>query len=204
MIDYSVKLVKKEKKYGLNPQEMAYISLIYSGWHPKDALLVTGIIERAGSYNIFLSNQKRISEKVGYKKYITDDEVLSKRPMPMDDEDDDPVNDETQRRIRRKKLRNKDAVLIELEKVLPSLKGKERVDVIMKIADLQQMKKGTTKDKDDDLVQFFLPLTCNYCSLFMNHMKNKDNNVIEEIPPMEDAEYEEYDEEYDDEMTDVL
>ena len=58
--------------------------------------------------------------------------------------------------------RDKDAVLSGLEQTLPYLRGKDRADVLMKIADLQQMKKD-----EKETVHYYLPLQCYRCSLFI-------------------------------------
>lgn len=61
------------------------------------------------------------------------------------------------------KFRDKDSVLNALEAELPYLKGKDRLDALMKIADLQQLKKDDLKT-ENDLVHFYLPLpVCEGC-----------------------------------------
>lgn len=60
--------------------------------------------------------------------------------------------------------RDKDAVLSGLEQTLPYLRGKDRADVLMKIADLQQMKKDENTE-EEETVHYYLPLQCYRCSL---------------------------------------
>ena len=61
------------------------------------------------------------------------------------------------------KFRDKNAVLEALEAELPFLRGKDRLDALMKIADLQQLKKDDLKT-ENDLVHFYLPLPiCEGC-----------------------------------------
>ena len=62
--------------------------------------------------------------------------------------------------------RDKDAVLSGLEQTLPYLRGKDRADVLMKIADLQQMKKDENTE-EEETVHYYLPLQCYRCSLFI-------------------------------------
>lgn len=62
--------------------------------------------------------------------------------------------------------RDKDAVLSGLEQTLPYLRGKDRADVLMKIADLQQMKKDENTE-EEETVYYYLPLQCYRCSLFI-------------------------------------
>jgi len=61
------------------------------------------------------------------------------------------------------KFRDKDTILSALEAELPTLKGKDRLDCLMRIADLQQMKKEETKN-DEERVHYYLPLPiCKDC-----------------------------------------
>ena len=46
------------------------------------------------------------------------------------------------------------------------LRGKDRADVLMKIADLQQMKKDENTE-EEETVHYYLPLQCYRCSLFI-------------------------------------
>jgi len=64
------------------------------------------------------------------------------------------------------KCRDKDAVLSGLEQTLPYLRGKDLADVLMKIADLQQMKKDENTE-EEETVHYYLPLQCYRCSLFI-------------------------------------
>jgi len=66
--------------------------------------------------------------------------------------------------------KDKDFIISELIKSLNGLKGKDRADVLNKIADLQQMKKEEIKN-EQETVHFYLPLSvCKDCP-------NKNNLV---------------------------
>lgn len=66
--------------------------------------------------------------------------------------------------------KEKDFIIAELIKSLSGLKGKDRAEVLNKIADLQQMKKEEMKN-DEERVHFYLPLPiCKDCP-------NKNNLV---------------------------
>ena len=61
------------------------------------------------------------------------------------------------------KYKDKDYILLELVKAQAGLLGKDKVDVLNRIADLQQMKKNEEK-KEDDKVHYYLPLeVCSDC-----------------------------------------
>lgn len=63
-------------------------------------------------------------------------------------------------------FREKSAILAALEEELPNLRGKDRVDALMKIADLQQMKKEETQTEEERVI-FYLPLRCKSCALYL-------------------------------------
>lgn len=59
--------------------------------------------------------------------------------------------------------KDKDYIIAELVKTQASLSGKEKADILNRIADLQQMKKNEEK-KEDERVHFYLPLeVCDDC-----------------------------------------
>lgn len=59
--------------------------------------------------------------------------------------------------------KDKDYIIAELVKTQASLSGKEKADILNRIADLQQMKKEENKI-DEDRVHFYLPLPfCDNC-----------------------------------------
>jgi hypothetical protein len=59
--------------------------------------------------------------------------------------------------------KDKDYIIAELVKAQAGLSGKEKADILNRIADLQQMKKNEEK-KEDERVHFYLPLpTCDDC-----------------------------------------
>lgn len=68
------------------------------------------------------------------------------------------------------RYRNKEEVLNALAATVVDLKGKEKADVLMKIADLQQMKKDEIVEEEKK-VHFYLPLTCHQCQLYLKNKK---------------------------------
>lgn len=66
------------------------------------------------------------------------------------------------------KNRDKDAILYELNLLATTATDpKQKAEILMKIADLQQMKKEDLKSAEDP-VQYYLPLECNHCPLFIH------------------------------------
>lgn len=71
------------------------------------------------------------------------------------------TQDKTSKLIGR--FRSKDSVLSALEAELPVLRGKDRLDALVKIADLQQLKR-TEEKPDEERVHFYLPMPmCENC-----------------------------------------
>jgi hypothetical protein len=71
------------------------------------------------------------------------------------------------------RYKDKDFIIAELIRAAADLDGKEKADVLNRIADLQQMKKEEQK-KEDERVHFYLPLqVCKDCP-------NK-NKLVEKI-----------------------
>ncbi len=69
--------------------------------------------------------------------------------------------------------KDKDYIIAELVKTQASLSGKEKADILNRIADLQQMKKNEEK-KDDDRVHYYLPLeVCDDCKFRGNLVKER-------------------------------
>ena len=73
--------------------------------------------------------------------------------------------------------RDKDFIIAELIKTQQGLSGKEKADIINRIADLQQMKKEENKS-EEERVHFYLPLpVCNDCKFKGNLVGNRQKEV---------------------------
>ena len=71
---------------------------------------------------------------------------------------------------------NKDSIIRVLSDQLElATDPKTKTDIAMKIADLQRMKQDENKD-EQELVHFYLPLTCKRCSLYVAEKKRKEGN----------------------------
>ena len=69
--------------------------------------------------------------------------------------------------------RTKEEVLDALIAELPYVSGKDRADLLMKIADLQRMKQEENI-AEDNTVHFYLPVTCHMCDLYNKEKKRKE------------------------------
>jgi len=149
---------RQSEDYGLSPEEMAFATLMSNGWTMIDAIRIMGLSPEDVSSTTARKIADKIMAKEGYSKYINGEDM-----------EGNPVsNDNTPQRRHGKKLRDKDAVLKAMEKEADQMTGLDKIRALKEIAELQQMKKETNKDKEE-LVKFFLPLTCHNCSLYLEH-----------------------------------
>lgn len=96
----------------------------------------------------------------------------------------DPTRKEQKKKKKNQKIggqfREKSEILDALVDELPSLRGKDRVDALMKIADLQQMKKEESAEEAERVV-YYLPLRCKSCELYHREQRRqaaRNSNTI--------------------------
>lgn len=89
------------------------------------------------------------------------------------------IVDPTRKEPRKKKkegnrgqFREKSEILDALADELPNLRGKDRVDALMKMADLQQMKKEETAEEEERVI-YYLPLRCKSCELYRKEQRRQ-------------------------------
>lgn len=90
----------------------------------------------------------------------------------------DPTKKEPKKKKKgenRGQFREKSEILDALAEELPNLRGKDRVDALMKIADLQQMKKEETAEEVERVI-YYLPLRCNSCELYRKEQRRQAAN----------------------------
>lgn len=158
-MDFSRKFKTETKKTKLEINERAMADLMNAGWSEQDAYVMAFGSQPAYSDEWHKKKIREIVDREVFAKYI----IKSKEKMEV--VDDDPDTTEV------KKL-DKEQVMIELLRVasrLPSSDPK-RADILMKYADLNQMKKDDT-DVEDKTVHTYLPLTCKSCPLYLKERK---------------------------------
>lgn len=68
--------------------------------------------------------------------------------------------------------RDKDAIVSELNILADATKDpKQKTEILMKLADLQQMKRDTTKEEEDNTIHYYLPLNCRNCELYIKRQQ---------------------------------
>lgn len=100
------------------------------------------------------------------KEYIDNRRILLQEKAAKPDDPDKPKN------------RGKDDIVAELNILANATKDpKQKTEILMKLADLQQMKKDKTQDEEDNTIHFYLPISCHQCPLFLAS-KGKGNNRV--------------------------
>lgn len=172
MLKYSKRFTNETKRYQITIQERAMADMIMMGWDPTEAFIATG------QYKPTLTdewNKEQIDKIIGDPNILTYMQSKQKAirlgrfkkiPTSCDKDEKEETEDDFTG-----KFRDKDEVLNALAATVKDLKGKERADVLMKIADLQQMKKEENIE-EDNTIHFYLPISCKSCSLYMK-AKNK-------------------------------
>lgn len=100
------------------------------------------------------------------KEYIENRRILLQEKAAKPDDPDRPKN------------RGKDDIVAELNILANATKDpKQKTEILMKLADLQQMKKDKTQDEEDTTVHFYLPISCYQCPLFLASKKKGEGRV---------------------------
>jgi cell division protein FtsX len=165
---FSSTLTRDCKKRKISVREKAFADLLLMGWIESDAYIVSGLFNEVYSLELNMRNMKQLMNDnpnfVGYMNSRTDQ--LKKEEKARIKEVQDKFSTDTDE----VRYRNKEEVLNALAATVVDLKGKEKADVLMKIADLQQMKKDEIVEEEKK-VHFYLPLTCHQCQLYLKSKK---------------------------------
>ena len=160
---YSKRVTDLQQIYQLTPDDVFFCMLVASGASRGEAYAT---IFRPRSTKIETAQRgaaQLAKDKPGINKLIRSFEdnraAFLKKKKNTETEEEEKAGNVVQ-------YRDKDAVLSGLEQTLPYLRGKDRADVLMKIADLQQMKKDENTE-EEETVHYYLPLQCYRCSLFI-------------------------------------
>lgn len=162
--DFTSELKKDAKKYKISVAEKAYADLLIMGWDKVDAYLSCGLFNPAISLQATLHEIDILKEKKTFAAYLS--ERIEEFKKQHDDEKE--IEENSQTWDDKEDYRSKDFIINQLARVSKTLKGKELADTLMKIADLQQMKRDEVKE-EDQRVHFYLPLNCNKCSHYKRY-----------------------------------
>ena len=173
-------LITECKKLKITPQEKAFADLLNAGWKEKDSYLVTGLYKHLLSEEANTRNMRSLLAKDTFTEYMEELEKDKKyiemklKEVSQTAITTAPTTEVLQ--VTEEDISNelsKDAQLKELitAKKAATIGSKEWLDIKKMIADITQVKKEEIKD-EASLVHYYLPLTCNVCSLY-NKNKTK-------------------------------
>lgn len=166
-MNYTKGFKTETNKYSLTIQERAMADLCVSGWKEQDAYVLIYGMNPAYSDEWHKSKIKEITNDENYAKYIQRAQKKSDRKAAREEAKETIAAPTDVRML------DKDAVLRELLYTINSLPvdDPKRADVLMKYADLTQMKRDEVV-KEDKTVHFYLPISCKNCELYLAHKKS--------------------------------
>lgn len=175
MFTYTTKFKQECKRYKIDGNHRAIADLILLGWTPKDAYMAVGLYDATYSDTFHEGMIREITENEAFKMYVSKTErkkeldVEKKLKAKVNGGEEEDTDDAS------KKYRTKDEVIEALASTVDTLHGKDRADVLMKLADLQRMKQEEVVE-EDNTVHFYLPVTCHMCDLY-----NKEKKRLERL-----------------------
>lgn len=164
MLDPSPRLKREALRVGCDPNHIILADLILSGYTDAEAYDIAYSEMIAASAKVKIDNRDRVFASEGYKRAY--DSRKSARQVEVTAIED----------------RGKEDVLRELNDMATRERDvKMKAELLMKIAEIKQMKKDVTID-DEDPVQFFFPLSCVKCPLLeaYNDFIKKRNSTADE------------------------
>lgn len=176
MLRYTNKFKNECKRYKLDGDQRAIADLIIMGWNPKDAYIAIG------KYNATLSDEYHLNQIEEFKT-LDFNEYLKKRERKLElqmkgiktpDDDTGQGSEES-----KGKFRTKDEVIDALASTVDSLHGKDKADVLMKLADLQRMKQEEVVE-EDNTIHFYLPISCKMCDLYNKEKERRRKQWLKE------------------------
>lgn len=169
-ISFSRGLSGECKRSRISFKEKAFADLIAMGWKDKDAYLISGLYNPVYSSKV---NEKEMNkllmEEERFMTYLTSiSRKIQRMQKAVEKEADFPVDKVSDEDIASELSKgNQLRKLIAARKKYDGKEGcKEWIDLTKMIADITQIKKDEIKE-EDTTVHFYLPLSCNNCSLYL-------------------------------------
>ena len=170
-MDYSKSIKTEIKKAKISIEEKIFADLMLAGWKDNDAYIA------AFGYNINLSDsyikpQMRTTiNNPDFAKYMgATSKKKEKKEINLENSDDITLEEALSLATKEETLKG---LIIAKSKMKAG--SKEWLDATKLIADLQQMKKDIVEE-EDTTVHYYLPLTCNRCSLSLTNKKKNNNH----------------------------
>lgn len=162
MLEPSPRLKREAARIGCDPNHIILADLILSGYSEAEAYDIAYSEDTIMTAKTRISNRERVFSSEGYKRAY--DEKKAARRFVSEDILD----------------RGKEDVLKELNMMASKeTDTKMKSELLMKIAEIKQMKKDVTSDSEDP-VQFFFSLSCSQCPLLQRYndfIRNKNKGL---------------------------
>lgn len=169
-MDVSKNLEDKAKKYGASVRELIMADLVGIGYTENDAYAIAyNGVTPMQVYQIREAREKAL-KKAGYKRALSarlEQQGMSEH-LPTDGEDE--LID-----------KRKTAKLIMNAALKQPNDSKERIEGLMKYADIMGYKRDTEDVDTTESISFFFPLKCNQCPLLIAY----NESVKDKIRPVE-------------------
>lgn len=182
MIKISKETQNRMRQFMLTEQEVYLASLIAAGHSDEEAYSLIYEPNTLSDESLHVLVGRVTSRKKGIKDLVdTLTRVNMKGLTVQIGSANDAMNKKLGRKGRKKASTefdptNKDSIIRVLSDQLElATDPKTKTDIAMKIADLQRMKQDENKD-EQELVHFYLPITCKRCSLYVQEKKRKEGN----------------------------
>lgn len=149
MIDPSPRLKKEAARLACDPNHVIMADLILSGYSEAEAFDIAYSEKSTIAIKQKVAIRQRELSSDGYKR-VYDDHRATLKSVNLNVE-----------------LRDKETVAKDLNTLINTTSDpKLKAELLMKLADLQQMKKDASV-VDEEPVQFFLPISCERCPLLI-------------------------------------
>lgn len=171
-MDVSKGLEDKAKKYGASFRDLIMADLVGIGYSENDAYAIAYCDVMPIQVYQIRDTREKILKKSGYKRALAArlEQQKNIEHMPTDGEDD--LMD-----------KRKTAKLIMNAAMKQPLDSKERIDGLMKYADIMGYKRDVEESDVTENISFFFPLKCNQCPLLIAY--NDAQSKKGEVKPVE-------------------
>lgn len=158
------RLSDKTKRAG-NAENRIFADLLALGYGEKDAFLISHPDCAGYSDQGIKSDVEEIKKRGDFVSYYEDQRQLI---GPLLRGNVPPSLQDKKSPLGGSKYKDKDTLIDALTREADNVTGKARADILMKIADLENMKKEDTREERKYL-HFYMPLTCENCSLTVDN-----------------------------------
>ena len=165
---YSKKIERQAKKEKLTVDDMSMADLMCLGYADADAYLITHQDQKIYGEDYIKKQITSIVVTPEFIKYTARRNRAMKQNSAKIETGRFDGHDDDQEQLPDKEQLARE--LLSIARSLPS-GSKERADIMMKYADLMQMKKDAIEE--ESTIHYYLPLSCDKCELYAKHKKEK-------------------------------